>query len=178
MPQSNPNISSDAPKNKFQVPTSQSSSSFSSSSTTITLSNKQCSQTRHSSTTKLIPSSIIKTQCHNLDKHNGHKQRHSSTNIIPSSIIKTQCHNLDKSNNSSQSNKRESISQAHPQAPSSKTQYHKSNTTISYDTQKTNSKFPISDVVTQLKDPTPPPPPLPHQPKNQKTKNKTKVIFL
>jgi hypothetical protein len=46
-------------------------------------------------------------------------------------------------------------SQAPSQAPSSKTQYHKSNTTISYDTQKTNSKFPISDVVTQLKDPTP-----------------------
>jgi hypothetical protein len=177
------------------------------------LSNKQCSQTRHSST-KLIPSSIIKTQYHNLDKHNAHKQDIHLPNIIPRSIIKTQSHNLDKqqcsqnktfiyqkiipssiikpnnatiwtSNNSSQSNKQERInlpsSKAHPnklqsssqQAPSSKTQYHKSNTTISFDTQRKNSKFQISDVVTKLKHPTPQ---LPTNPKTKKQKKSN--LFL
>ncbi len=63
---------------------------------TITLSNKQCSQTTRHSSTKLIPSSIIKTQCHNLDKHNAHKQDIHLPTSFQAPIIKTQCHNLDK----------------------------------------------------------------------------------
>ncbi len=39
---------------------------------------------------------------------------------------------------------------------------------------KQNSKFQISDVVTQLKDPKLPSPPLPHKPKNNNNNKKTK----
>jgi hypothetical protein len=123
MPQSNPPISSDAP-------TSQSSSSFST--TTITLSNKQCSQTRDSST-KLIPSSIIKNPMPQPGQATMalNQTRHSSTKIIPSSIIKNPMPQSGQATialNQTRENLPSSF-----QAPTSKTQYHKSNTTISSD---------------------------------------------
>jgi hypothetical protein len=135
MPQSNPTISSDAQKNKFQIPTSQRSSSFST--TTITLSNKQCSQTRHSSTkdhSKLhhqnpIPQSGQATMLSNKTFiYQDHSKLHHQ-NPIPQSGQATMALN--------QTNKRESL-----KLPSSKTQYHKSNTTISYDTQKIKFQVP------------------------------------
>ncbi len=136
---------------------------------TITLSNKQCSQTTRHSSTKLIPSSIIKTQCHNLDKHNAHKQDIHLPTSFQAPIIKTQCHNLDKAtialNQTRENLSPKLIPSSIIKNPIPQIQHHH----LLGHTQKTNSKFPISDVVTQLKDPNSPP--SSPSPPTQKPKN-------